>query len=144
MPRDHFGNSRTVLGWNACFPYPRSSSSGCNTGGIPLQIPIFMVSWKGKSARITLQSSMEFRSLGSIPSTLLMTEIVHPSIYPLLNTIYIIIYIPILITIAPLLADNLASVTKSTPVYTTTSTTAPTSCALVLGLIDIGLVTRIR
>ena len=97
-----------------------------------------MAIYQGESSRITLPSSMKSRDGGCIPSTLLTPAIAHPSIAPLLNTIYIIIYIPILIIVAlaTLLAVTLASATAST--------TAPTSCVLLLGLLDLDLVTRMQ
>ena len=146
MPRYHFRKSWTALVCGACSASLRVPSASCNTGSLPWQLPVVIFSWQGESARIRLTSSMKSRGVGSITSTLLTTSIAHPSIAYLLDTISIIIYIHIIIIIAiyPLLAVNLASATVSTATSTAASTTVRTIYALLLGLLNIGLVTRIQ
>ena len=91
---------------------------------------------ESKSARIALPSSGKSISVGIIPSTILTTSIPVPIIYPILNTFTIIISIPIFIIIVVVVA--LITVTLASA---TASTTASTSCALILGLLYLGLVT---
>ena len=148
MTRYHFRKNQGALGLSAHSAPLRGSSASYDTNSITWKFPTTMVSSQGKSARITLPSSMKYRSMGGIPPTVLTPEIAHPRIYSLLNTISIIIYIPILITVALLLAVTLASSTVSTAVSTSASTivstTTPTSCALLLGLPNFGLITRMQ
>ena len=136
MMRCHFGKIRTALGLSAHFASLGGSSASCDTNSLPWQFPIIMVSRQGKNSSITLPSGMKYIIMGFIPSTLLTTEIAHPSIAPLLNTIYKIIYIPIPLIVASLLEFTLAS--------DTASTATPTICVLFLGLINFCLVMRMQ
>ena len=144
MTRYHFKNIQTLLGLSYHSSSLRGYSSSCDTISFPWHFPIIMVIRQGKSASITLPSGMTSRSIGGIPSTLLTTEISHIGIAPILKTIYIIISTPIPLIVASLLAVTLASATAYTVKSTIEYTTTPTIWSILLGIINIGLVTRMQ